>query len=146
MAEYPIQISDVKYPTVEHYFQVQKAKEFGDKEIEDKMMGTPSSKAVKALGKKVKNFQKEIWDEKRQEIMTRAVRAKFTQHPELQKQLLETGDREIGDADARDSFWGIGTSENTEKSKDPRKRVVGAVNAAIKFSPSCMGPVDVVSV
>jgi ribA/ribD-fused uncharacterized protein len=121
MAEYPIQISDVKYPTVEHYFQVQKAKEFGDKEIEDKMMETPSSKAVKALGKKVKNFQKEIWDEKRQEIMMRAVRAKFTQHPELQKQLLETGDREIGDADARDSFWGIGTSENTEKSKDPSK-------------------------
>jgi hypothetical protein len=24
--------------------------------------------------------------------------------------------------------------------------VVGAVNAAIKFSPSCMGPIDVVSI
>jgi ribA/ribD-fused uncharacterized protein len=121
MAEYPIQINDVKYPSVEHYFQIQKAKEFGDAEIEQKMTETPSTKAIKALGKKVKNFQKEVWDAKKQEIMMRGVRAKFVQHPELQKQLLETGDRQIGDADARDAFWGIGTSENTEKSKDPSK-------------------------
>ena len=51
----------------------------------------------------------------------RGVKAKFVQHPELQKQLLETGERQIGEADARDSFWSIGTSENTEKSADPSK-------------------------
>jgi ATP-dependent protease HslVU (ClpYQ) peptidase subunit len=42
--------------------------------------------------------------------------------------------------------YAYGYLNATEKSKDPRKRVVGAVNSAIKFSPSCMGPVDVVSV
>jgi len=120
-AEYPIQISDVRYPTVEHYFQAMKAREFGDTEIEKKIEGTPSAKAVKALGKKVKNFIKEVWDSKRIEIMTRGVKAKFVQHPELQKQLLDTGDRIIGEADARNSFWGIGTSENTEKSGEPSK-------------------------
>jgi ribA/ribD-fused uncharacterized protein len=120
-AEYPIQIADVKYPTVEHYFQSQKAKEFGDEEIYKKMIDTPSAKAVKALGKKVKNFIKETWDERRLEIMMRGVKAKFVQHPELQKQLLDTGNKTIGEADARDSFWGIGTSENTEKSNDPSK-------------------------
>jgi len=31
-------------------------------------------------------------------------KAKFVQHPELQKQLLDTGIRPIGEADARDSF------------------------------------------
>ena len=120
-AEYPIQISDVRFPSVEHYFQAQKAKEFGDDEIYKKILDTPSGKAVKALGKKVKNFHKEVWDAKRLEIMMRGVKAKFVQHPELQKQLLETGDRQIGEADARDSFWGIGTSENTDKSNDPSK-------------------------
>jgi hypothetical protein len=120
-AEYPIQISDVRYPSVEHYFQAQKAHEFGDDEIYKKILETPSGKAVKALGKKVKNFHKEVWDGKRLEVMMRGVKAKFVQHPELQKQLLETGDRQIGEADARDSFWGIGTSENTEKSADPSK-------------------------
>jgi ribA/ribD-fused uncharacterized protein len=120
-AEYPIQISDVRYPTVEHYFQTMKAIEFGDTEIEKKMMATPSAKAVKALGKKVKNFVKEIWDDKRLEVMMKGVKAKFVQHPELQKQLLDTENKQIGEADARDSFWGIGTSENTEVSKNPAK-------------------------
>ena len=120
-AEYPIQIEDKKYPTVEHYFQSQKASEFGDSEILEKIGKTPSGKAVKALGKKVRNFIKEQWDARRIEIMARGVRAKFVQHPELQKQLLETGEKPIGEADARDSFWGIGTSESTELSKDPAK-------------------------
>jgi hypothetical protein len=120
-AEYPIQIEDKKYPTVEHYFQSQKASEFGDTEILEKIAKTPSGKAVKALGKKVRNFIKEQWDARRIEIMARGVRAKFVQHPELQKQLLETGEKPIGEADARDSFWGIGTSESTELSKDPAK-------------------------
>ena len=120
-AEYPIQIESKQYPTVEHYFQSMKASEFGDQEILDKIAKTPSGKAVKALGKKVKNFIKEQWDSKRIEIMARGVRAKFVQHPELQKQLLETGEKQIGEADARDSFWGIGTSAATELSKDPTK-------------------------
>jgi len=120
-ADYPIQIEDVRYPSVEHYYQAQKAKEFGDDEVYKKILETPSGKAVKALGKKVKNFVKELWDGKRLDIMMRGVKAKFVQHPELQKQLQETGDKPIGEADARNSFWGIGTSENTEKSNDPTK-------------------------
>lgn len=120
-AEYPIQVESKQYPTVEHYFQSMKAQEFGDKEILEKIERSPSGKAVKALGKLVKNFIKEQWDSKRIEIMARGVRAKFVQHPELQKQLLETGEKQIGEADARDSFWGIGTSAATELSKDPSK-------------------------
>jgi len=121
MAEYPVQIEDKRYPTVEHYFQAMKAQEFNDKDMLQKIMETPSAKAVKALGKKVKNFVKEKWDSERLDIMKRAVRAKFVQHPELQKQLVETQNKPIGDADARDLYWGIGTSENTDKSRNPEK-------------------------
>jgi hypothetical protein len=120
-ALYPIQISDVRYPSVEHYYQAMKAKEFGDEEIYKKILDTPSGKAVKALGEKIANVHTEIWDAKRLEIMMRGVKAKFVQHPELQKQLVATGERQIGYADARDSFWGIGTAETTEKSGDPTK-------------------------
>ena len=120
MAEYPIQIEDKKYPTVEHYYQAMKAREF-QPELEEKIRTTPSTKAVKALGDKVSNFVKEVWDTKQLEIMKRGVKAKFIQHPELLKQLQETGDKQIGNADARDSYWSIGTSQNTEKSKDSSK-------------------------
>jgi ATP-dependent protease HslVU (ClpYQ) peptidase subunit len=43
--------------------------------------------------------------------------------------------------------YAYGYLNATENSKDAQvKRVVGAVNSAIRFSPSCMGPVDVVSI
>jgi ATP-dependent protease HslVU (ClpYQ) peptidase subunit len=44
------------------------------------------------------------------------------------------------------SEYAYGYLKATEKSKDPRKRAHGAVSAAIQFSPSCMGPIDVVSI
>ena len=53
--------------------------------------------------------------------MEKAVHAKFTQHPELRKQLLDTGDKPIGEASPRDTYWGIGTSVESEKSKHPTK-------------------------
>jgi ATP-dependent protease HslVU (ClpYQ) peptidase subunit len=41
--------------------------------------------------------------------------------------------------------YAYGYLNATEKIKDGKKRVMGAVSSAIKFSPSCVGPVDVVS-
>jgi predicted NAD-dependent protein-ADP-ribosyltransferase YbiA (DUF1768 family) len=34
---------------------------------------------------------------------------------------METGDKLIGEANARDSYWGIGTSIESDKSKVPSK-------------------------
>lgn len=120
-AEYPIEIEGVSYPTVEHYYQAMKAREFGDTESEKRILEARTPKAAKAIGRKVTNFMKEVWDEKRREIMLRAVKAKFVQHPELQKKLIETGKRQIGKADPRNTFWGIGTGVASEKSNDPSK-------------------------
>jgi hypothetical protein len=38
MAEYPIEIDGVKFPTVEHYFQAMKAKLFADEEMYEKIL------------------------------------------------------------------------------------------------------------
>ena len=121
MSQHPIEVDGISYPSVEHYFQAMKAKEFKDDEMVDKVIKAKTGKAVKAMGKKIKNFVKEVWDAKRDEIMRTGVRSKFIQHPELRKQLLETGERQIGEADARNLYWGIGTAESSEKSKHPEK-------------------------
>lgn len=121
MSQHPIDIDGEKFPSVEHYFQAMKAREFKDDEMYNKIVTAKTAKAVKAMGKKVKNFVKEIWDSKRDEVMEKAVHAKFTQHPELRKQLLDTGDKPIGEADPRNLYWGIGTSVESEKSKYPSK-------------------------
>jgi len=121
MSAHPIEIEGVKYPTVEHYFQAMKAKEFEDQEVFDKIVKSKTPKAAKALGKKVKNFVTEVWDAKRDAIMETGLRAKFVQHPELRKELMATEDKLIGEADPRDTYWGIGTSMDLEKSKTPSK-------------------------
>jgi len=120
-SQHPIDMDGEKFATVEHYFQAMKAKEFKDDEIYNKVLKTKTPKAAKAIGKKVKNFIQEVWDAKRDEIMEKAVRAKFVQHPELRKELMATGDKLIGEADPRNTYWGIGTSMDLEKAKSPSK-------------------------
>ena len=121
MHEAPFQVDSITFPTVEHYFQWAKAKQFGDGAIAEKILKTPSAKSVKALGKKVKDFVKEEWDKTKDGVMRTAVKAKFVQHPDLKTKLLETGVRPIGEASARDKYWGIGTSADTSKANDPSK-------------------------
>jgi ribA/ribD-fused uncharacterized protein len=121
MFEAPIQIDGITFQTVEHYFQWSKAKMFGDADVEKKIMKTPSPKSVKAYGRKVKGFKEDEWTEKKDGIMKTAVRAKFTQHPELRKKLLDTKDAPLGEANPRDKYWGIGTGADTAKAKVPSK-------------------------
>lgn len=121
MYDAPMQIDGVSFPTVEHYFQWSKAKMFGDTDMESKILKTPSPKSVKSYGKKVKDFKKEEWEEKKDNIMRIALKAKFTQHPELRKKLAETGTKRLGEANPRDKYWGIGTSSDTSKAVDPSK-------------------------
>jgi hypothetical protein len=121
MSQHPIEIDGESFPTVEHYFQAMKAKAFKDDESYEKIKKTKTPKAAKAAGKLVKNFITETWESIRDSIMEKALRAKFVQHPELRKQLLETGDKIIGEADPRDMYWGIGTGIESEKSKKPSK-------------------------
>ena len=116
-----IVVDGVTFPTVEHYYQWSKAKAFGDADTEKKILKTASSKSVKTYGKKVKNFEEDKWDEKKLEVMKTALRAKFTQHPELRDLLLSTKDRPLGEADPRDKYWSIGTGADTAKAKDPSK-------------------------
>jgi ribA/ribD-fused uncharacterized protein len=121
MYEAPFQVDSITFPTVEHYFQWSKAKKFGDGFIADKILKTPSPKAVKALGKKVKDFDKDAWDKVKDGVMRTGVKAKFMQHPDLKTKLMETGVKPIGEASARDKYWGIGTSADTSKANDPTK-------------------------
>jgi len=121
MSAHPIEIDGQKYPTVEHYFQAMKAKTFEDEDMFEKIIKSKTPKAAKALGVKVNNFVTEVWDAKRDEIMERGIKAKFVQHPELRKQLLATEEKMIGEANPRDTYWGIGTGIESEKSKHPSK-------------------------
>jgi len=119
-SNHAVDIDGVRYPTVTHYIVAMKAREIKNDDMYTKIMGTATPKAVKALEKKM-TITAEEWDPKKDEIMAKAVRAKFTQYPELRSKLLETGEKQIGNADARETYWGIGTSMDTDKARVPSK-------------------------
>jgi ribA/ribD-fused uncharacterized protein len=121
MYEAPFQVEGQTFPTVEHYFQWSKARQFGDAAAQGKIMKTSSPKSVKSIGKKVIGFKEEEWAETKDRVMAAALKAKFMQHPELLKKLRETGTRRIAEADPRSKYWGIGTSADTSKAKDPER-------------------------
>ena len=109
-------IDDEEYNTLTHYMECMKSMEFDDKETLEKMMKSPTTKAVKALGKKVQTFDSTKWNEKCLSHLSKGLRAKFTKFPELRKQLLETEDKILGYADPRDIILGIGCAMGTPKS------------------------------
>jgi ribA/ribD-fused uncharacterized protein len=119
--EAPLQIDGITFPTVEHYYQWSKAKQFGDAGAQAKILKTPSAKSVKAIGRKVTPFDETQWKDRKDTVMRAALRAKLMQHPEILKTLRDTGDRPLAEADPRSKYWGIWTSSDTSKAKDPAR-------------------------
>jgi hypothetical protein len=115
-------LDGVDYKSAEHAFQAIKAKTFGDDANFGKILKAKSAQSAKSFGKKVVGFKDEVWTpEKKEGTMKQIVRAKFTQNLELRKKLLDSGDKILANADARDKFWGVGTSATTALAKDPSK-------------------------
>ena len=60
------------------------------------------------MGRSRKQPLRSDWESVKVEIMRTALKAKFTQHDDLQEILLSTGDAAIVEHTERDSFWGDG--------------------------------------
>ena len=71
----------------------------------------PSPKEVKALGRKVKNFDDETWLRERTRIVLEGSLHKFKQNAGLRRELFATGERELVEASPLDRIWGIGMGE-----------------------------------
>jgi len=131
------------YQTAEHFMMHHKALLFGDAGIAAKALTTGHPRTVRGLGRKVKNFDDEVWARERLRIVEEGNMAKFTcaTVPEtklkrgsgsganaaramdvgesLRALLLSTGDRELVEASPFDRIWGIGfTADKAEEQRD----------------------------
>jgi ribA/ribD-fused uncharacterized protein len=104
-AGFPIQLDGKTWPTSEHYFQAQK---FEDEAYREKIRKTESPMIAARLGRSRKEPLRRDWESVKVDIMRRAVLAKFTQHDELTKLLLSTGDAKLVEHTTNDSYWGDG--------------------------------------
>jgi len=111
-------IKGIKFTSAEQYMMYKKAMLFSDKDVADAIMRTNNPKEQKALGRKVRNFNSEIWEGICREYVYDANMAKFTQNPDMLKQLMDTEDREMVEASPLDKIWGIGLHFDDEAALD----------------------------
>ena len=121
----PFVIDGIIYNTCEQWMMACKARLFNDEEILEKIMKENDPSKQKLLGKQVKNFKKELWEEIEPNGKPRCWNyvykgnyAKVTQHPELKQFLLGTNSADIVEASPFDRIWGIGLGENDPKAQD----------------------------
>lgn len=112
-------VEGIEYFTAEHYMMAQKAKLFNDKEIFAQILQVKHPNEAKQLGRKVRNYDEQIWREKRFGIVVQANFAKFSQHPELKKFLLATKDLILVEASPVDKIWGVGMAQDHPHIQDP---------------------------
>jgi ribA/ribD-fused uncharacterized protein len=109
---HPIKVNGKRWPTVEHYFQAQK---FAGTEHEEAIRQLNSPMIAARTGRSRKLPLRKDWESAKDNIMREALHAKFTQHPQLQSLLLETGDAVLVEHTTNDRYWadgGDGTGKN----------------------------------
>ena len=102
-----------RWPTVEHYFQAQKFTANPEYQEEIRVAKTPEK--AKSLGATREKPIRADWDTLREDVMKKALRAKFTQNADLKAKLLSTGTRTLVEANPTDAYWGYG---RTKKGKN----------------------------
>ena len=114
-------IDGTAFQSVEQFFMFKKASLFGDDITAEKILKTPDPAAAKSLGKKIHNFNMDLWRNSRDDYMRTALHAKFTQNHELLDFLEKTGDATLVEASPHDNYWGAGLSLSDSQIWDPSK-------------------------
>lgn len=104
-APYPIVLDDETWPTSEHYFQAQKFEDAGHRA---KIRTTDSAMQAARLGRDRSQKLRSDWESVKDDVMRKAVRAKFTRHADLRELLLSTGDAKLVEHTENDGYWADG--------------------------------------
>ena len=111
--------NNVLYKTAEHYMMAQKALLFNDREILERILQKESPKDVKDLGRQIRNFDPEIWDQHKFQLVKQGNLLKFSQNEVLKQFLKQTKNKVLVEASPVDKIWGIGLTEDDANSHNP---------------------------
>lgn len=103
------------YNCAEQFMMLGKALIFEDKTVAVQIMRTTDPSTQKNLGRKVKNFNTEIWMEVAMDVVTLGSYLKFSQNLKLRQLMLESGNAVLIEASPFDNTWGIGLNPDNPK-------------------------------
>lgn len=115
----PFAVDGRTFATAEHYMMWHKAMLFDDPNSAEQILRASHPRQAKDSGRGVAGFDQARWEASRYEIVLAGSIAKFTQHPDLRRFLLNTSDRVIVEASPLDRVWGIGLTTDDPRASQP---------------------------
>jgi ribA/ribD-fused uncharacterized protein len=109
----------LKFNSTEHWMMYKKALLFNDSGIAEQILQCDSPGEAKALGRKVSDFDNNMWIKHRMDIVIEGNRLKFSQNEDLKTFLLNTKERVLVEASPVDEVWGVGLSRDSNKIDNP---------------------------
>lgn len=104
-AAWPIKVDGKTWPTSEHYFQAQK---FLDEKYREEIRRVSSPMVAARMGRDRSKPLRKNWESVKEQVMRKALRAKFEQHAELRALLLATAPAKLVEHTENDAYWGDG--------------------------------------
>lgn len=114
-------VGGVAFSSMEQYMIYQKACCFHDKATAAQILATDDLAKVKALGRRVSNYDESLWNGVRQIIVFEGLLAKFSQNESLKGKLKATGNATLAECAVKDRIWGIGLSMKNPMRLDKTK-------------------------
>lgn len=110
----------VTFNCVEQYFHHTKMHLAGYPQIAKEIKRVQNPFTQKRLGNtKLQAFDNEAWDHNRFGAMFFGNLYKFSQNPDLKRQLIDTGHRRLAEASPTDLYWGIGIQATDPRASNP---------------------------
>lgn len=129
-------IANQYYYFAEQYMMAQKALLFNDIEAYEKIISSWNPYDIKKYGRKVKDFDPEVWDRYKVSIVLTGNFNKFDQSEDLKNFLLSTGNKILVEASPYDRIWGVGMHENDPRINNPKewagKNLLGFTLTAVR--------------
>lgn len=109
-------VDGTPFSSMEQFMMYRKAICFQDEPVAAEILATDDVAEIKALGRKVSNYDEDNWNGVRQIVVYEGLLAKFSQNENLKEKLKATGDAILAECAVKDRIWGIGLSM-----KDPNR-------------------------
>lgn len=104
----PFCLEGINFVTAEQWMMYCKAMLFGDKAAANKIIATEDPATQKRLGQTVTSFEQGAWDHWKIDVVYRGNIAKFAQNDGALRQLRNTAETLLVEANPRDWVWGSG--------------------------------------
>lgn len=102
-ALFPIKVDGKMWGTTEHYYQAHK---YDQTKLQEYVRQAQSPEEAAKRGRNKKLPKRSNWKQVKDEVMYKALVAKYTQHKNLKELLLSTGNAPIIEHTKRDKYWG----------------------------------------